>query len=315
MSVFVELDIRAGIEDLWSRTQDPVQHERWDLRFSSIEYAAASEPDGRQGFDYETRLGFGLAIRGAGETIADRDLPDGGRVSSLRFSSGSRWSLIREGRGYWAYSPTPGGVRFRTVYDYETRWGRIGRWFDRLAFRPLIGWATAWSFDRLRLWLERGIDPAVSIRLAAVHSLARSGLAAIFLWHGLVPKLIAFDPTELAILTGLGTGPDVARTALAGMGVAEILFAFALLLTWHRAAFAGLAFLFSITATLASVAALPSLVAGAFTPITLNLGLGLLAAIDLLTLRDIPSAGRCRRRPPTVAIASAAAASSDFARP
>ena len=110
MSVFVELDIRAGIEDLWSRTQDPVQHERWDLRFSSIEYAAASEPDGRQGFDYETRLGFGLAIRGAGETIADRDLPDGGRVSSLRFSSGSRWSLIREGRGYWAYSPTPGSI-------------------------------------------------------------------------------------------------------------------------------------------------------------------------------------------------------------
>src|SRR6476469_5962648 len=167
VSVFVELDIRAGIDDLWSRTQDPAQHERWDLRFSSIRYAAASEPGEPQGFDYETRLGFGLGIRGAGETIATRDVPDGGRVSSLRFWSGSRWSLIREGRGYWAYFPTPDGVRFRTVYDYETRWGRMGRWFNRLAFRPLMGWATAWSFDRLRLWLERGVDPALSQRLAA----------------------------------------------------------------------------------------------------------------------------------------------------
>ena len=25
-----------------------------------------------------------------------------------------------------------------------------------------MGWATAWSFDRLRLWLEEGIDPATS---------------------------------------------------------------------------------------------------------------------------------------------------------
>lgn len=29
-------------------------------------------------------------------------------------------------------------------------------------FHPLIGWATAWSFDRLRLWIERGIPPEVS---------------------------------------------------------------------------------------------------------------------------------------------------------
>jgi hypothetical protein len=177
-----------------------------------------------------------------------------------------------------------------------------------------MGRATAWSFDRLRLWLERGTDPAVSLRLAAIHGLSRVGLAAIFLWHGLVPKLLALDPTEIAIATGLGTGPGMARAALAGVGVAECLLGVALLLTWHRAAFAGFALLFSVAATVASAAAVPELVTGAFTPVTFNLALGLLAAIDLLTLRDNPSAGRCRRRPPAVAIAPAAAAP-DLAQP
>jgi hypothetical protein len=314
VSVFVELDIRAGVEDLWSRTQDPAQHQRWDLRFTSIEYAAPSEPGSPQAFDYGTRLGFGPAIHGAGETLANRDLPDGGRVSSLRFWSASRWSLIREGRGYWAYAPTQEGVRFRTVYDYEARWGAVGRVFDRIAFRPLIGWATAWSFDRLRLWLERGIDPAVSLRLAAIHGLARVGLAAIFLWHGLVPKLLGPDPTEIAIVTGLGIGGDVARPALVGLGLAESVFAVALLLTWHRAALAGFVLVFSILATVASVAVVPALTTGAFTPITFNLGLGVLAVIDLLSLRYIPSAGRCRRRPSSAAVEQPAA-SSDPASP
>jgi hypothetical protein len=43
-------------------------------------------------------------------------------------------------------------VRFLTGYDYGTRFGLPGQVIDRLALRPLLGWATAWSFDRLRLW-------------------------------------------------------------------------------------------------------------------------------------------------------------------
>ncbi len=43
--------------------------------------------------------------------------------------------------------------------DYRPRWGALGALADRLLFRPLMGWATAWSFDRLRLWLERGVTP------------------------------------------------------------------------------------------------------------------------------------------------------------
>jgi hypothetical protein len=64
-------------------------------------------------------------------------------------------------RGYRRYVPVAGGVRFLTAYAYRSRCGTAGRLADRL-FRPVFGWATAWSFDRLRLWLERSISPAAS---------------------------------------------------------------------------------------------------------------------------------------------------------
>ena len=79
-------------------------------------------------------------------------------------------SLIREGSGYWRYVPTGDGIRFLTWYDYRTRFGPFGRVIDRLIFRPLMGWATAWSFDRLRLWIERGIDPALSMQRSLAHA-------------------------------------------------------------------------------------------------------------------------------------------------
>jgi hypothetical protein len=60
--------------------------------------------------------------------------------------------------------PTDVGTRFSTGYDYETRFGVVGRAIDGLLFRPLLGWATAWSFDRLRLWLEAGLTPEASLR-------------------------------------------------------------------------------------------------------------------------------------------------------
>ncbi len=305
MAIFVETDLACGLDDLWLRTQDPAQHERWDLRFTGIAYAGPPAPGEPQRFAYTTRLGFGVAIRGGGETIAERDRPDGSRVSALRFWSGDRLSLIREGRGYWLLTPADIGVRFRTVYDYEVRWGQVGRLLDRLAFRPLIGWATAWSFDRLRLWLERGIDPGTSARLALVHGLARVGLATIFAWHGLVPKLLGPDAIERRMMSDAGFAPDAAVRALTGLGVAEVGLAVALLLTWHRAAGAVVALAFSVVATVLVAVTSPTVLGAAFTPVTLNLGLGLLAAIDLLTLDGIPSAGRCRRRPPIAGPAEA----------
>ena len=115
-----------------------------------------------QRFVFTTRIGFGLKIRGEGEFVVKR-APDGSRTTALRFWCDDRRSLVRSGRGYWRYVPTHHGVTFLTRFDYDTRFGHLGIALD-CCFRPLVSWATAWSFDRLRLWLETGIPPEVSGR-------------------------------------------------------------------------------------------------------------------------------------------------------
>jgi hypothetical protein len=59
-----------------------------------------------------------------------------------------------------------------------------------LSFAPLLAWATAWSFDRLRLWLERGASPSATLRHFVAHACARSTVALVFAYHGLVPTLL-----------------------------------------------------------------------------------------------------------------------------
>ncbi|QDQ13732.1 hypothetical protein [Streptomyces spectabilis] len=175
MSLYIEALIRADIDDLWARTQEPAAHQRWDLRFTEIDYlpAAAGEP---QHFRYATRVLPFLAVAGTGVSAGEKRRPDGTRTSALRFASPHPLSLLAEGSGYWRYVPTGDGVRFLTGYDYRPRWGRPGALADRLLFRPLMGWATAWSFDRLRLWLERGTTPERALAHAAAEAGAR-GLA------------------------------------------------------------------------------------------------------------------------------------------
>lgn len=145
--IYVEILIRGGMETLWERTQKPDLHRRWDLRFTAIEYLPRPDPKQPQRFLYATRIGFGLRIEGCGESLGE-NLGPRGRTSSLRFWSDDRKSLIKEGSGYWKYVPTHDGIRFLTGYTYNTRFGLAGRALD-LVFRPLIGWATAWGFDRL----------------------------------------------------------------------------------------------------------------------------------------------------------------------
>ncbi|MDX6475213.1 MAG: hypothetical protein QOH95_724 [Gaiellaceae bacterium] len=161
--IYVEALVRAPLEEVWRVTQLPGLHQRWDLRFSRIDYLPRAEGE-PQRFLYATRLGLGLELHGEGESVGDKDAPDGSRTSALTFGSADPRSLIRQGSGYWRYVPTADGTRFITRYDYETRFGTPGRLLDRFLFRPLLGWATAWSFDRLRLWLEDGVTPEASLR-------------------------------------------------------------------------------------------------------------------------------------------------------
>ncbi|MBB2742733.1 UNVERIFIED_ORG: hypothetical protein FHR35_002555 [Microbispora rosea subsp. rosea] len=145
------------MDALWERTQGPELHQRWDLRFTEIDYLPRVDGE-PQHFRYAFRLLPGLLITGNGVTAGDRHDVDG-RTSALRFSSDHPLSLIRSGSGYWRYVPTSDGVRFITRYGYRPGWGKAVDFM----FRPLIGWATAWSFDRLRLWLETGQTPERSL--------------------------------------------------------------------------------------------------------------------------------------------------------
>jgi uncharacterized membrane protein YphA (DoxX/SURF4 family) len=294
MGIYIEVPIKAPIETIWKHTQDPALHEQWDLRFSTIRYLPRTD-DGPQQFLYATRIGFGLEIAGKGESIAQRDKPDGSRVSSLKFSSEESLSLIREGSGYWKYIPTPDGVRFLTWYDYRTRFGAAGAIFDLIVFRPIMAWATAWSFDRLRLWLERGISPPIALRGFLMHVLARVTIALVFTYHGLVPKLLMRDADELNMLADAGVPPNWLSTTLSAVGIAELAFALILIVyprhRWPPIACILMMFMATVTVVLCS----PRFLTAAFNPLSLNASIAALCVLDLANLVDAPSASRCRR--------------------
>lgn len=125
MRIYVEILIRGRMEELGEKTQEPKLHQRWDLRFSEIEYLprSAGEP---QKLLYATRIGAGLRIEGEGESTGERDDASErrtcSRTSALKFWSGDGKSPIEVGSGYGKYAPVDGGIRFFTSYDYRAVW-------------------------------------------------------------------------------------------------------------------------------------------------------------------------------------------------
>ena len=174
--IYIESLVKGSVDRIWELTQEPAQHQRWDVRFGEISYMPAVEGEPQQ-FVYATEPIPGLRVDGRGESIGDRDRPDGSRYSGLKFWSDHPLSIVKEGAGYWRYIPTDDGVRFLTRFDYRPRWGKFGEVVDRVFFRPLFGWATAWSFDRLRMWVEDDIEPEKSRNRALIKTVAASSLA------------------------------------------------------------------------------------------------------------------------------------------
>lgn len=292
--IYVETRINAELNRVWQLTQDPNEHERWDLRFTRIQYLPRTSSAEPQRFLYEARLGFGLNVAGTGESIGER-APEGGDVtSSLKFASDDRNSLIRTGTGYWKYIPTADGIRFFTWYDYTVRFGMLGRLVDRFAFRPLIGWATAWSFDRLRLWAEGKQSPEASMNLFLIHAVARLSMAFIWIWQGLIPKLLYKHVDELRMLTQTGLPPSM----LPWIGVGEVLVGVLIVCTWRlRVIFVANAALMIALTMLIVAESSPYLVA-AFNPITLNAAMFALAIAGWFASTSLPSARNCRRVDP-----------------
>jgi len=295
--IYVERLIRgpapAVLDETWRLTQSPEVHQRWDLRFTTIAYLprTAGEP---QRFLYRTQFLPGLAIQGTGESVGERHGEDGSASSALKFASAQWFSLIEEGSGYWRYVPVEGGLRFLTWYDYRVRFGLAGRLLNAAILRPAMGWATAWSFDRLALWVEKGQSPEISLAFAAIHAIARAVIAFVWIWHGLVPKLIfhAADERRMLIEAGLPVA------VLPWFGAAEIVFGVAMLASWRFRSIFLLNVALMAGALLGVVLKSPEYLTAAFNPVTLNLLLAALAAIGYLAAGRMPAASRCLRRRP-----------------
>ncbi|WP_150308510.1 SRPBCC family protein [Planctomonas psychrotolerans] len=153
-AIYVEVYVAADIDRVWELTQDPVLHARWDLRFSRIT-PVEDLAEGGYRFRYERALPL-HTIHGTGTSLGERESANGARTSALRFTTDDPVSPLGTGRGYWRYVPTGAGVTFLTGYDYTPTWGAT---LDRFLVRPFVGWMTAWSFDRLRIWAETGVEP------------------------------------------------------------------------------------------------------------------------------------------------------------
>lgn len=292
--IHVEICVRSTVDEIWRRTQTPDLHKRWDLRFTSIEYLPRHSESEPQKFLYSTQVGFGLRIDGEGESTGTRADTSGARTSALSFWSSDPKSLIFSGSGYWKYIPIGASVRFLTWYDYDPRFGLAGKLIDRCAFRPLIGWATAWSFDRLRLWIECDIPPETSFRMALMHALARVSIAFVWVWQGLFPKLIFPNSDEKFMLSAAGAPLYL----LPAIGVAEIVFGIIGVALWRWRGF----FIFNSVLMLAALLEVtfrsPSYLFAAFNPVTLNIGVIGLSLLGYLSQQELPSAAHCLRRRP-----------------
>ncbi|MFC4766096.1 DoxX-like family protein [Effusibacillus consociatus] len=287
--IFVEFPIKTTLEDIWEHTQNPVHHVRWDLRFSNIDYKERENEDDPVRFSYVTRLGFGLKIEGVGVSKGVKE----GRYSALQFSTDDWKSLIVEGEGSWVYLPHQEGILFRTVYDYHPRYGVMGRVIDSLMFRPLMRWATAWSFDRLRLWLEKGILPELSFILWMISIISKTALGFVWIWEGLVPKILFPSPEEIEMVNRTGLAWWEASSFIPFLGVWEILLGLALIAGVFPRLTAGVSLVLLLFFSLVVPWVEPELLYNPFGAITKNAGLIACSIVVLLIQKWIPSAKRC----------------------
>ena len=290
--LYIETKIKCDFNTLWDYTQDPAIHKEWDLRFTEIKYLAKTNPIDPQKFLYSTKIGFGINVSGIGESVATKTKDNGERTSVLKFSSDSSLSIITQGSGYWKYIPESNGIRFFTGYDYETRWGVFGELVDKFIFRPLMIWATAWSFDCLRNWLERGLHPKQAIRAQLTVLFSSVTLGIIWIYQGLIPKLLYSDTGELELLNQSGLFAGNEKTVLTFIGWVEILFGLIILFV-HKKSVHIINIIALLLLSAAAIFSNPTIFTFPFNPFSLNISMISISIIALLNIRDLPKASNC----------------------
>lgn len=290
--LYIEAKINCDFDTLWTNTQDPSIHQQWDMRFSEISYLPKIEPTDPQKFNYSTKIGFGIKVSGIGESVATKTKDNGESTSVLKFSSDSPISIIRQGSGYWKYIPDADGIKFFTGYDYETRWGLFGKLIDKFVFRPLMIWATAWSFDCLKNWIEKGFHPKQALNAQITVILVNLTLATIWIYQGLIPKILFNNTGEIEILRQSGLFSGYEENILTFIGIAEIAFGLSLIFIQKKA----LQYLNIFALLFLTVGAVFSdlmIFTLPFNPFSLNISMIVLSIIAISKLSYLPKASNC----------------------
>lgn len=121
------------------------------------------------------------------------------------------------------------------------------------------------------------------------YTLSRLALAFIWLWHGLVPKLIVRHPDEFTPLTNVGMDRETAETLVTLAGWGEITFGLLILLLWKARWPLWVSIVVMIGLLISVLFTAPELALGAFNPVTLNV---LVITVALIGLRSEPSGHR-----------------------
>ncbi|MGE7634120.1 DoxX-like family protein [Bacillus paramycoides] len=293
--IYVATEMKTTMEKLWEYTQQPDIHTEWDARFTEISYLEKKEGE-PQKFLYKTKIGFGLEIAGEGESIGEIRKETGERISSLKFWTDNKLSLIQVGRGYWKYTPNGEHIHFETQYDYDTRFGRIGNLIDLYIFRPLLGWVTAWSFDALKLWLEKGLHPSMLIRRTMTYWLVCFLFAFVWLYQGIVPKMIFMHSEEVKMLSILIGSTENSIFTLKIIGLLEIIFGVIWIFPLQKRKLFILHIILLVVLTLAAGSTNIASFTQPFNPITLNFLLIGLSIVGYMNSSDLPSAKNCKRK-------------------
>ncbi|ETT84231.1 DoxX-like family protein [Viridibacillus sp. FSL R5-0477] len=233
---------------------------------------------------------------GWGKSNGIHNKNDGTRTSSLHFGTDQKISPISEGRGYWQYVQTEKGLTFLTQYDYKVRYGMLGRLLD-LFFRPVMGWATALSFDVLKRWVEKGEVPRTQYLRFFGSSVITLLFIFVWLYQGFIPKLVAKHPEEVAMLSSL-TAIDgtAAIKAVSIIGILDILFALVWLLYRNKMRLFAFQIIVFPMLTISALLADPAIATHPFNPVTFNMSLWVLSIIGFYMSKDLPTASSCIRK-------------------
>ena len=134
--------------------------------------------------------------------------------------------------------------------------------------------------------MTNGIKPVSQEQAINSYNLSRLAIAFIWLYHGLVPKLIFRHATELELIN---QGPVLGSAELTLMlaGIAEVLIGIGVVIFWKQAWPIYLSLVGFVVLLVASVVIAPEQAVHAFNPITLTVSAILFCLIQI-SLRSEP---------------------------